>query len=89
MDENSTIQSFENDEVKQAFEAAAEGTLPPDFQHWDWKDDDGRTIAHAAAEHGYLPAGFDNWDWQDEYGQTVAHAAAEHGHLPLDFESVD
>ena len=63
-------------ELKTLFEQAREGTLPPDFDRWDLKDDWGISVAHVAAKHGHLPSDFDQWGLKDRFGLSVAHEAA-------------
>jgi len=72
-----------------AHEAAAAGTLPPDFNRWDIPDDFGWTVAHEAAKAGHLPPDFNRWELGNDYGWTVAHQAAAAGTLPPDFNRWD
>jgi len=65
--------------------AARRGPLPPNFNRWEWADQDGWTAAHEAAEKGRLPPDFDRWELTDSKGWTVAQLAYELGYLPDDF----
>jgi ankyrin repeat protein len=79
-DAKSDLRTFD-----EAVRLARQKTLPERFDHWDWADENGRTVAHVSAEFGRLPEDFTHWDLADMDGFTVAHAAARYGHLSKDF----
>lgn len=60
--------------------------LPAGFSNYEWKDNEGTTIAHIIAMDSKLsnrlPEDFQGWGWQDKKGNTVAHFRATVG-LPL------
>lgn len=63
------------------------GTLPPDFNDWDVKDEHGTPLAHFAAIHSLLPAGFDGWEIESDSGATTMRMLLGVGaDVPKDFD---
>ena len=63
------------------------GTLPPDFNDWGVKDENGTPLAHFAAIHSLLPAGFDGWEIESDNGATTMRMLLGVGaDVPKDFD---
>ena len=57
--------------LRELFNQARDGTLPPDFDQWDIANNHGWTVAHEAAAAQHLPPDFDRWELANEDGYTV------------------
>ena len=60
--------------LRELFNQARDGTLPPDFDQWDLADEQGWSVAHEAAAAQHLPPDFDRWELADMDGYTVRDA---------------
>lgn len=69
-------------DLREIFEAARKGKLPPDFDRWDLADKDGWTVAHITAQKHQLPLGFNRWRLVDIAGRSVAQVAEDKNKLP-------